>query len=115
MLPTLSERRICVIAVTPVLSWTYIHIGDNRIRSALIDGWLDAPAIALIADATRAGIFLQLIVQQRREQVVIAVPAPHLIERSHEQIGGIEMTENPRAVGPAGHGIAQFRRELAQN
>jgi hypothetical protein len=43
-----------VIAVTPVLSWTYIHIGDNHIRSALVDGWLDAAAIELIADATRA-------------------------------------------------------------
>jgi hypothetical protein len=43
-----------VIAVTPVLSWTYIHLGDNHIRSTLIDGWLDAPAIKLIAAATRA-------------------------------------------------------------
>ena len=43
-----------VIAVTPVLGWTYIHIADNRIRSKLLDGWLDAEAIALIADRTRA-------------------------------------------------------------
>ena len=41
------------IAVTPVLGWTYIHIADNRMRSKLIDGWLDEDAIALIADATR--------------------------------------------------------------
>jgi feruloyl esterase len=42
-----------VIAVTPVLGWTYIHIGDNRIRSMLVEGWLDSDAISLIADATR--------------------------------------------------------------
>ena len=42
------------IAVTPVLGWNYTHIADNRIRSALLEGWLDAAAIALIADTTRA-------------------------------------------------------------
>ncbi len=42
------------IAVTPVLDWTYIHIADNRIRSKLLEGWLDEDAIALIADRTRA-------------------------------------------------------------
>ena len=42
------------IGVTPVLGWTYIHIADNRIRSALLDGWLDADAIKLIANKTRA-------------------------------------------------------------
>jgi feruloyl esterase len=43
-----------VIAVTPVLGWTYIHIGDNRMRTKLVDGWLDEAAISLIADRTRA-------------------------------------------------------------
>ncbi len=43
-----------VIAVSPVLSWTYIHLADNNIRSRLVDGWLDAAAIELIANATRA-------------------------------------------------------------
>ena len=42
-----------IIAVTPVIGWTYIHIGDNRIRSKLVDGWLDADDISLIADKTR--------------------------------------------------------------
>ncbi|MDH3421013.1 MAG: tannase/feruloyl esterase family alpha/beta hydrolase, partial [Gammaproteobacteria bacterium] len=43
-----------IMAVSPVLSWTYIHLADNYIRSRLVDGWLDADAIKLIADATRA-------------------------------------------------------------
>jgi len=43
-----------IMAVSPVLSWTYIHLADNYIRSRLVDGWLDAAAITLIAEATRA-------------------------------------------------------------
>ena len=43
-----------IMAVSPVLSWTYIHIADNYIRSRLVDNWLDADDIKLIADATRA-------------------------------------------------------------
>ena len=43
-----------IMAVSPVLSWTYIHLADNVIRSRLVDGWLDAAAIELIANATRA-------------------------------------------------------------
>lgn len=43
-----------IMAVSPVLSWTYIHIADNYIRSRLVDNWLDADSIKVIADATRA-------------------------------------------------------------
>jgi feruloyl esterase len=43
-----------VIATSPVLSWNAIHLADNRMRDRLIDGWLDAAAIKLIADRTRA-------------------------------------------------------------
>lgn len=42
-----------VIATSPVLSWNLIHLADNRMRDRLMDGWLDAPAIKLIADQTR--------------------------------------------------------------
>ncbi len=42
-----------IMAVSPVLSWTYIHLADNNIRSRLVDGWLDAAAIELIADSVR--------------------------------------------------------------
>lgn len=43
-----------VIATSPVLSWNYIHISDNRARDRLISGFLDAAAIKLVADKTRA-------------------------------------------------------------
>ena len=43
-----------VIATSPVLSWNIIHMADNRMRDRLMDGWLDAKAIKLIADRTRA-------------------------------------------------------------
>lgn len=44
-----------VIATSPVISWYPIHLFDNYVRSALIDGgMLDARAIKLVADRTRA-------------------------------------------------------------
>lgn len=43
-----------VIATSPVLSWNMIHLADNRMRDRLMDGWLDAAAIRLIAQRTRA-------------------------------------------------------------
>ena len=43
-----------VIATSPVLNWNIIHLADNRMRDALMDGWLDANAIRLIADRTRS-------------------------------------------------------------
>jgi feruloyl esterase len=42
-----------IIATSPVLSWTYIHLADNAMRTALAQGWLDADAIRLIAANTR--------------------------------------------------------------
>ena len=48
-----------VIATSPVLSWNVIHLADNRVRDRLMDGWLDANAIKLIADRTRASCDLQ--------------------------------------------------------
>jgi feruloyl esterase len=43
-----------IIATSPVLSWYAIHLADNAIRDRLIQGWLDAKAISLIAEKTRA-------------------------------------------------------------
>jgi hypothetical protein len=43
-----------VIATSPVLDWTYIHLADNAIRTRLIQGWLDNAAIKLVAENTRA-------------------------------------------------------------
>ena len=43
-----------VIATSPVILWNGVHIFDNRLRDRLIDGFLDAAAVKLIADRTRA-------------------------------------------------------------
>ena len=48
-----------VIATSPVISWNMIHLADNRTRDRLMDGWLDAKAIKLIADRSRANCDLQ--------------------------------------------------------
>jgi feruloyl esterase len=41
-----------IIATSPVLGWYAIHLADNTIRDRLIQGWLDAKAISLIAEKT---------------------------------------------------------------
>jgi feruloyl esterase len=43
-----------IIATSPVLAWNTVHLADNALRDRLIQGWLDAPAIKLLADQTRA-------------------------------------------------------------
>lgn len=44
-----------VIATSPVISWYPIHLFDNHLRDRLVDGgFLDANAIRLVADRTRA-------------------------------------------------------------
>jgi feruloyl esterase len=42
------------IATSPVLAWNTIHLADNHLRDKLIQGWLDAAAIRLVAGRTRA-------------------------------------------------------------
>lgn len=44
-----------VIATSPVISWYPIHLFDNGVRDRLVDGgFLDAAAIKLVAEKTRA-------------------------------------------------------------
>jgi Tannase and feruloyl esterase len=43
-----------VIATSPVTSWYPINLFFNELRTALVDGFLDAKAIKLVADRTRA-------------------------------------------------------------
>ena len=52
--PALPTDYDGVIATSPVLDWTYIHLADNAIRTRLIQGWLDNAAIKLVAENTRA-------------------------------------------------------------
>ena len=48
-----------IIATSPVIAWYYVHLADNNLRDKLINGFLDQPAIKLIADKTRASCDLQ--------------------------------------------------------
>ncbi len=43
-----------VVATSPVLAWYYAHLADNKLRDKLVTGFLDAKAIKLVADRTRA-------------------------------------------------------------
>ena len=55
-----------------------------------------------------AGLFLlQPGAQQVGEQVMVAPPAAHLIERHQEQPGPLHLLQQRLAPGPAGHRVAQ--------
>ena len=44
-----------VIATSPVISWYAVHLFDNNVRDRLVDGgFLDAQAVRLVAERTRA-------------------------------------------------------------
>jgi pimeloyl-ACP methyl ester carboxylesterase len=42
-----------VIATSPVISWYAVHLFDNHLRDRLVEGFLDANAIKLVANRTR--------------------------------------------------------------
>jgi len=55
-----------------------------------------------------AGLFaLEAGAEQVGEQVVVAPPAAHLIQRQQEQAGPLDGLQHRLAVGPAGDRIAQ--------
>jgi feruloyl esterase len=109
-----------VIAVTPVLGWTYIHVADNRIRSKLIDGWLDAEAIELIADATRAacdaddglvdgviGRYMECRMNPQTMRCPGGAPGEGCL--SDAQIESLDAIREPWATTvPFAHGVSRF-------
>jgi len=108
------------IAVTPVLGWTYIHIADNRMRSKLIDRWLDADAITLIANTTRElcdaddGLVDGIIgryMECRMDSQIMRCPdgAPGDGCLSDEQIAALDSIREPWSTNvPFAHGINRF-------
>lgn len=109
-----------VIAVTPVLGWTYTHLADNVIRSRLIDGWLDADTISLIADRTRElcdgddglvdGIVGRYMECRMNSQIL---RCPNGEERrgclSDAQIASLDEIRQPWAMSvPMAHGMNRF-------
>ena len=62
------------------------------------------------------GLFLlQAGAKQIGEQVVVAPPAAHLIQRHQEQAGLLYLLQQRLATGPAGDGIAQLTAQPIQH
>ena len=109
-----------IIAVTPVIGWTYIHIADNRIRSKLVDGWLDVEAISLIADKTRElcdaddglvdGIIGRYMECQMNPQILLCPEGGAGNScLSAAQILALEAIREPWAITvPFAHGVDRF-------
>jgi hypothetical protein len=57
----------------------------------------------------------ELVPQQLREEVVVAVPLASLVERHQEQVGALDTLELLRGVPIARHGVAQRRAEPLQD
>ena len=49
------------------------------------------------------------------EEVVVAVPAPTVVERDDEQVGAVERLQHGGAVVTAGDGVAQRTAEPIKN
>jgi hypothetical protein len=60
-------------------------------------------------------LLLQLHPQQVGEQLVVAPPAAHLVQRHQEQVGPLHLLQQLLAVGLAGDRIAQAPREPLQH
>ncbi len=68
----------------------------------------------------QAGDVVGMLVEQPRaeeigEQVVVAVPAPPIVERDEEQVRPFERLEHRRPAGPAGHRVTQGSGEPVQD
>ena len=57
----------------------------------------------------------QLGVQGLGEEMVVAVPLPHLIERDHENVLPLEQVDDLRGIIPPGHRVAQRGAEPVQD
>ena len=52
-------------------------------------------------------LLLQAGAEQVGEQVVVAPPAAHVVQRHQEQVGPLDLLQHRLAVGAAGDGVAQ--------
>jgi hypothetical protein len=57
----------------------------------------------------------QLVLEQFGEQVMVAIPASLIIQRDDEEVGGQQPFQQDGAVGPPGHGVAQFAAQAGQD
>jgi hypothetical protein len=75
------------------------------------------PACAIVQFRRRGGVPLQPLPQQIREKMVIAVPAPLVIEGNDEQVGVFEVFQGrlTRGGGVGQDGIAQGTAETVED
>ena len=97
-----------------------------RSKSSPASAWCDrlGPLAVLLVPVARPPVQVPdpvgLLVQQVRlqdvgEQVVVAVPAPAVVERHQEQVGPVEGLQHRLAVVLAGDGVAQRAAQPAQD
>lgn len=109
-----------IIGTSPVISWNAVHLFDNAVRDRLVEGFLDAQAIKLVADRTRATCDLQ---DRLRDGVVgkylecandaaqlqcVAGQAPGSC-LSAAQVAAVNALREPRATPvPMAYGVTRF-------
>ena len=84
--------------------------GGHRVPDRFIgQPMLLTPCCRVMVQARhRAGLFpLQAGAEQVGEQVVVAPPAAHLIQRHQEQVRPLHLLQHRLAIGPAGDCVAQ--------
>jgi feruloyl esterase len=109
-----------IVAVSPVLSWNAIHLADNVIRTRLVSGWLDAAAIRLLAEQTRAqcdaedglrdGIIARYL-ECRNDAGALRCPGGGAGEGclSDAQIAAVGAIREPWSMAvPLAHGITRY-------
>ncbi|HZY18465.1 MAG TPA: tannase/feruloyl esterase family alpha/beta hydrolase [Ramlibacter sp.] len=110
-----------VIATSPVISWYPVHLFDNQVRDRLADGgFLDARAIRLVAERTRASCDLQdglqdgvvaryLECPNDAAQLQCAPGQPGGSCLSGAQVAAVNALREPRQLPvPFAHGVTRF-------
>ena len=110
-----------VIATSPVISWYPVHLFDNQVRDRLVDGgFLDARAIKLVADRTRAscdaedglrdgvvGRYLECRNDAAALQCTPGQAAGTCLTPA--QVAAVDALRNPLALPvPFAHGVTRF-------
>jgi hypothetical protein len=60
-------------------------------------------------------LLLEPCAEQGGEQVVVAPPAAHLVQRHQEQVGPLDLLQQPLAVAAAGDGVTQRAAQSLQH
>lgn len=109
-----------VIATSPVISWYAVHLFDNYVRDALIGGFVDAKAVKLVAERTRAscdtadglrdgvvGKYLECTNDAQQLQCAAGQAADTCL--SAAQVAAVNALRDPRPMAvPFANGVTRF-------